>query len=379
MQMSGKLRLMIFLSFAPVSAFCISDDARISVLTFEPGIPYYTLFGHTAIRIADSIMKMDRVYNFGTFDFNTPHFYLKFMKGNLEYYLTVNDFNDGLFYWIIEHRKIYEQVLDMNGREKQLLYQDLEKCYHSKERFYHYDFLYNNCATKVRDAVFHSLEEPVSFDTGQYCCQTFRQRMKPYFAGRYWINLGINLALGKEADKKGGAWNSMFLPVYIMNILEDSGMSREKSLLLDASVTGKRRFNFSAISAWAIASALVILSFLPRTRKIVFYLLLSVVGLNGLFLLVLTMISRNSGFSSNLNGYWMIPSLAVLLIRNKRINDGIRILYMVLLLIILLFWNHLPQELSETFIPWIITLLAVLAVDLQFLSRVHRQRSTVHS
>ncbi len=373
------IRLMVFLFSVPLTALCLSDHARVSVLTFEPGIPYYTIFGHTAIRITDSAMKTDRVYNFGTFDFSTPHFYLKFMKGNLMYYLTVDDFDDCLFYWLREERKIHEQVLDLNRREKQVLFRQLEKCYHSKDRYYHYDFFYNNCATKVRDAVFYALERPVSFDTGQYGCKTFRQRLKPYLAGRYWIDLGVNLALGKEADKPAGAWNTMFLPSYIMSILDDSTLGAEKHILLDASAGKKHRFNYSATVALVITALLIILSFVKATRKIVFFLVLSVIGFNGLFLFIISMISENTGFLTNLNCCWMVPALFVMLIRTKRVNDPVKILYCALLLLIILFWNRLPQALSVTFIPWIIALMVVLAMDLRVVNKVHSPRSTVHS
>lgn len=55
----------------------LSPETEVSILTCAPGNELYSLFGHTAIRINDPRHQIDRVYNYGTFDFSTPHFYLK--------------------------------------------------------------------------------------------------------------------------------------------------------------------------------------------------------------------------------------------------------------------------------------------------------------
>ena len=41
------------------------------MLICSPGIELYSIFGHCAIRIYDPIQNIDKVYNYGTFDFNT--------------------------------------------------------------------------------------------------------------------------------------------------------------------------------------------------------------------------------------------------------------------------------------------------------------------
>ena len=54
----------------------LSPETEVSILTCAPGNELYSLFGHTAIRINDPRHQIDCVYNNGTFDFSTPHFYL---------------------------------------------------------------------------------------------------------------------------------------------------------------------------------------------------------------------------------------------------------------------------------------------------------------
>ena len=52
----------------------LSDSAFASILTCGAGDEFYTAFGHSAIRVCDPVGGFDLVYNYGTFDFDTPHF-----------------------------------------------------------------------------------------------------------------------------------------------------------------------------------------------------------------------------------------------------------------------------------------------------------------
>ena len=59
----------------------LGEQARISLLTCTPGEELYARYGHTAIRVNDPTNEMDVVFNYGIFDFNTDHFYWKFVDG----------------------------------------------------------------------------------------------------------------------------------------------------------------------------------------------------------------------------------------------------------------------------------------------------------
>ena len=79
-----------------VAANSLTDEARIYVLTCGPGQPLYATFGHAAFRVTDPGQNLDKVFNFGTFDFQTKNFYLKFLFGKLDYTLVVNSYKNFL-------------------------------------------------------------------------------------------------------------------------------------------------------------------------------------------------------------------------------------------------------------------------------------------
>ncbi len=87
--------LLLFLPFfQSVSAQDSVCHVRISLLTCAPGAELYSTFGHTALRIQDSARGTDLIYNYGTFDFDDPHFYTKFVRGKLDYSLSVDQYPD---------------------------------------------------------------------------------------------------------------------------------------------------------------------------------------------------------------------------------------------------------------------------------------------
>ena len=68
------------------------DSIRFSLLTCAPGPEIYALFGHTAIRYENFDRKIDLVFNYGMFSFNTPNFIMRFVKGETDYQLGIVPF-----------------------------------------------------------------------------------------------------------------------------------------------------------------------------------------------------------------------------------------------------------------------------------------------
>ena len=87
------LFVILFLSCAQLSAQQLSPKSTVSVVTCGAGTDLYSAFGHSAFRVFDPVSGIDKIYNYGTFDFNAPNFYLNFMKGNMIYQLSTTNFS----------------------------------------------------------------------------------------------------------------------------------------------------------------------------------------------------------------------------------------------------------------------------------------------
>ena len=81
------LSVLVTLLFLFPAAKAQNDSINAYLLTCEPGKAIYELYGHTAIWIEDSATGTDLVFNYGLFDFNTPHFVWRFTLGKTDYIL----------------------------------------------------------------------------------------------------------------------------------------------------------------------------------------------------------------------------------------------------------------------------------------------------
>ena len=115
--------------FTFAQAQTLSENARISLITCTPGEELYARYGHTAIRVYDEANEMDITLNYGIFDFNTDHFYWKFVKGETWYELGAAP-----TWWFMQEyeagdRPVYEQVLNLTAEQREALWQALETNY----------------------------------------------------------------------------------------------------------------------------------------------------------------------------------------------------------------------------------------------------------
>lgn len=70
------------------------ENSKISLITCSGGSELYSTFGHSALRVQDDSLAIDVIFNFGLFDFNTPNFYMKFLRGRLNYMLGIQTTSD---------------------------------------------------------------------------------------------------------------------------------------------------------------------------------------------------------------------------------------------------------------------------------------------
>lgn len=146
--------LLCAISLSPASvAQNLSDSSRISLMTVAPGDFLYSTFGHSALRVFDPVNNIDRCYNYGTFDFDQPNFYLNFCRGKLLYSLDVEPGRHFVRGNLQDNRPMQEQVFDLGAAQRQRLFNLLETNALPENRSYKYDFFYDNCATRIRDIV----------------------------------------------------------------------------------------------------------------------------------------------------------------------------------------------------------------------------------
>lgn len=209
--------LLIFSCFQLAAQQKLSPKATVSVVTCGQGTELYSAFGHSAFRVYDPVLKLDKIYNYGTFDFNKPNFYLNFAKGKLIYQLSTTRYGYFLQEFNYENRWVKTQELNLGEADVQAVYDFLENNARPENRSYRYDFFYDNCSTKIEEVIKAVLKDKVTFNNNHITDhKSHRDLIADYTADKFkWGKFGIDLALGSVIDKKATAAEYKFLPDYI--------------------------------------------------------------------------------------------------------------------------------------------------------------------
>ena len=346
----------------------LSKDAKMSVLTCGAGFEFFEAFGHTALRVSDSALGMDYVFNWGLFDFSTDNFYLKFAQGRLPYMLGISTYEGFVAEYQRDGRSMYEQELRLTDKEKEILYEALVENYKPENRCYNYDFFEDNCATRVRDIVQNSLQDrrfPTEIKTNSPL--TFRQLYLPYTHNHLWWRFAIDIALGMRADRRVSTYEYMYLPDDLMNqfdttILAGSNetLSEPRQIILEEQCAHSTPTVISPnLVFWLLLIGVVVVSFFEIKKgfyakgfDIVFFTLIFVLSI---LVFYLSLISDHNATKCNLNLLWTNPLLFYALIRLRK--SAVAVLYVLLACLAVLivgFWA-IPQHFNPAFFPiWLI-------------------------
>ena len=298
-----------------------SSRLQVSLITCAPGAELYSVFGHTALRIVDSAANTDIIYNYGTFNFDDPDFYSKFVRGKLMYFLSQQSFPDFLYEYAYFKRGVTEQVLQLSQTEKKEIQRNLFENVREENRYYKYDFLYDNCATRLRDIIFRvdKDKEPTAFAENR---ATFRDYLHNYLsrAEMQWTTLGIDLLLGIGADKTMTTPESMFLPDYLAQGVSLSVQGTAKLVERDQvhlpnaqELPIKLPFWQTPLFFFSFLAFLVILPSFFRSKGMVSFqsimdrIIFVLSGLLGLLLLFMWFGTDHQSFANNINLIWAMP------------------------------------------------------------------------
>ena len=359
----------------------LSEHARISVITMGPSQEeLYSAFGHSGIRVVDSLQNIDAFFNYGVFNFNQPHFYLNFAKGNLNYMVDASAYSDYRGYYIEHHRFIHEQILNLTSQQKQQIFDYLVWNIQPQNQYYPYDYFYNNCATKIRDVIEGVLKKEVAFDSTYIKTNyTIRNLTDFYLQQQPWGDLVIDICLGLPMDKKASPYEYMFLPDYIessfdhaTNVAVDQPLVKEKIVVYHPQ---PEKAPFHWFHPWIVFGIfLAFASFLTwrdwRRKKLSTWFdvtLFLTIGLVGILLLLLWTVTDHKAAANNFNLLWALPThtvaaVALMLRLKPKWLTTYFLVTTILSALLLGTWYFLPQSLNVFLMPVVgVILLRALA------------------
>lgn len=345
-----------------------SCNLQISLLTVMPGEELYSTFGHSALRITDTVTHQDIVYNYGTFNFDDPDFYTKFIRGKLLYYLSTDDFHSFVLENQQDNRGITEQILNLSCEQKRNIIGLLEANMMAQNRFYKYDFLFDNCTTRLRDLVEQASDSTVHFGKALKTEVSFRNLIHEYLDknDKQWSKLGIDILLGAKTDAIATPYQVMFLPDYLMKTFDSSTINSQplvtdKHSLFKITYSQNEKDNlthpfflficlFVLIAFLSFSKNAFIQKFLASFDALLFF----IVGFLGILILFMWFGTDHIMCRNNYNLLWAWPMniVASFYIHSKRKWPQIYFLiYAIFNIVLIALWSFIPQHLNFALVP----------------------------
>jgi hypothetical protein len=368
----------ITFSPATLQAFPVSDETEISIITIGPYQPeLYSAFGHSGIRVQDPSKNIDWMYDYGRFDFDQKNFYWNFARGKMLYSIGLSrDFDRVYRFYESQDRYILEQQLNLSQEEKQAFVDYLQNNYLPENREYFYNYVYDNCATRIRDVIKEVLGDDVQFNFSYVEeGKTVRNLMDDYLDYQPWGDLIIDIGLGQQIDRAADPETYMFLPDYVYRGLEQASVQTDSArvpLVEATNVLYQNKKEPDEVGWFTPFNFFIIMFFVVglitnrnfktgKRSNWVDYILFSVVGILGWWLTFLWFFTEHLS-QGNWNLLWAMPLYIplVFLLTKERLKPFLTRFFRfmaVLNLLTLIFWAFVPQGLHQALIPLLVTMM----------------------
>ena len=347
-----------------------NNNELFSIITIGPyQNELYSAFGHSGVRYQNIEQGLDVFYNYGIFDFNQPNFYTNYVKGKLTYMVGKNQYSFYERYYSNQKRYIKEQVLNLSSEEKFFLLDYLENNVKKENRFYPYNYIFNNCSTKIRDVLELTIGEKLKFNDPP-ANLSYRSLIDRYLDNYKWADIGIDICLGTKIDDKASNYDAMFLPEYLFSSLENATVG-DKKLVFETRINNLDQdqiISRGIISPKIVFSIFLIISLYFSFRQIKYHnkfiyfdsLLFFLSGMIGILILFLWFFTDHIS-TNNLNILWAFPLniLAPFFIMKRtdsRFLNNYMILSSFMTFLILFIWIFYPEFFNNSLMIFVLAI-----------------------
>ena len=362
-----KITLVFLLISSAFGNLSAATQYTVSLLTADPGDKFYSVFGHSAIRIKTDISNCDFVYNFGMFSPSKPDLFYNLVGGRMIYYMNKEPYEEFISQYKKNKRSVREQILNMDSVKTMFIFDLLEDNYKNENRYYQYKFLHNNCATRIRDIVmqaFYDIKVPESHKTS-----TYRNLAHRYLQKHPWEKIVIDITFGMYIDQEIDSYEQMFLPDYLSDILAKASshgqpIVKDTNNLFVSKQSSTKSFTLvtPTVVCYTVLVLSVLFSFIKKWSRFFNFVLFFVVGMIGVLISFLWFFSDHSIVAvDNWNIIWALPThiVMVFFLLPSKYSNFTRKYFLVTAIVslsLILSWIFLPQQLNPTLIPLILAI-----------------------
>ena len=372
----------------------VAPVPEISLITCSPGKDVYELCGHSALRV--KIGDEDMAVNYGIFDFNSPNFIYRFVKGETDYMVAAYPFSYFLEQYHRQGREVYEQTLNLTPQQAKKLVELLSVNLLPENRTYRYNYVKDNCSTRPLTMVERAIGDTITLtQLPDSVGNTFREIMRRHHANYPWYQFGIDLALGNGIDYKINNRERAFAPMLLMEMMKDARIGSQPAvsaanLIVAAQpgggpdaptpwyLTPTTLFSLLLIVTCAIALRDI------KRRKVTRWfdaVIFAVFGITGCVMAFLVFISVHEATSPNylllwLNPFCLIVPTCIYIKKCRSLVIFYGIANFVALFLLAVLWTFVGQSGNIAFLPLILCD-AILTVRYLYITKCVKK--TTHS
>lgn len=298
----------------------------VQLLTVAEGRDIYELEGHTALRIIHPQWG-DFVVNWGVFDFDSPNFVYRFVKGETDYMAAAGPTDRFIASYARSGRTVRYQTLALDSLQAEKLTGLVIDNLRPENRVYRYNYVLDNCATRPLDMINESVEGGIKLSAPKLTAQatrSFRDMMRHYHANYPWYQFGIDTALGSGIDRPLTSDEPRFAPVAAYDMVQCATLPDGEPFVTEfgylfgsastpTAVEPPTHWTLSPLfwgwTIFAIAFCVSVLQLrgMPRWGRIFDTVYFSLSGIEGLVIAFLIFISVHEATSPNWLFLWLNP------------------------------------------------------------------------
>jgi hypothetical protein len=372
-------KIMLILAFIVASGYIqvypqVDSTVQAYLVTCAPGTETYSIYGHSALRIINQATGRDSIYNWGVFDFSTPHFAWKFAKGRLDYMLDVNTPQSFLGEYFYEKRSVYEQKINLTADEMAKLLDLIKENQKPENAKYRYDFFYDDCSTRIRDLLEKAIGSGLIYPPDENKDQpTFREMTGKYQKPYPWLKFGIDLIMGSPGERKTTLRDRMFLPIDMQDGLSQALVNRDGRMVpllrnpgillqFDPPVISSRFYTTPVFLFTLLLIAIIIslsLNLSMKFNRILDLLLFTAFSALSILMIFFNFFTDHMQMRWNLNIIWLSP-FVLLCLTSLILNIGWKSWFRVvffLCVIAFLIQLAFPRGYNTAFMPLVLILM----------------------
>lgn len=319
-------RIIFLITTLILSLTSIAEPPVVQLLTASPGRDIYELEGHTALRIIHPVWG-DFVVNWGVFDFDSPGFVYRFVKGETDYIAAAYPTDRFIASYARDGRTLRYQTLRLDSIQAERLTTMVMENLKPENRVYRYNYVLDNCVTRPLDMINQCIGTPVTLapsTLGEKESSSFRNVMRHYHRNYPWYQFGIDTALGSGIDRRLTADEPRFAPVVAFDMIQGAKLPSGEPLVAQngylfgsettpAAVAPPTHWTLTPLFwGWTVFALAFCVSILQTRGKkkwgrIFDTVYFSLMGLEGLVLTFLIFVSVHEATSPNWLYLWLNP------------------------------------------------------------------------